>query len=83
MPKPRYKTTNWKQYNQVLINCDSLMFWIDKEAIREWKQGKQNRRGGGILGMRSSEKLSGWLPKVIWLEQALERALWLPQKVNI
>ncbi|MEZ9757580.1 IS5/IS1182 family transposase, partial [Vibrio splendidus] len=33
MSKPRYKTTNWKQYNQPLINCGSLTFWIDEEAI--------------------------------------------------
>ncbi|CAI2322204.1 hypothetical protein IFVP182_C240032 [Vibrio parahaemolyticus] len=45
MPKPRYKTNNWKQYNQALINHSSLLFWIDEEAIREWKQGKQNKRG--------------------------------------
>ena len=45
MSKPRYKTYNWKQYNQALINRGSLTFWIDEEAIREWKQGKQNKRG--------------------------------------
>ncbi|EKF9161622.1 IS5 family transposase [Vibrio cholerae] len=45
MPKPRYKTNNWKQYNQALINRGSLTFWIDEEAISEWKQGKQNKRG--------------------------------------
>ncbi|TQP94061.1 IS5/IS1182 family transposase, partial [Vibrio cholerae] len=28
MPKPRYKTTNWKQYNKALINRGSLTFWI-------------------------------------------------------
>ncbi|MBE4120839.1 IS5/IS1182 family transposase, partial [Vibrio parahaemolyticus] len=33
MPKPRYKITNWKQYNQALINRGSLTFWIDEEAI--------------------------------------------------
>ncbi|MEZ9686987.1 IS5/IS1182 family transposase, partial [Vibrio atlanticus] len=33
MPKPLYKTTNWKQYNQSLINRGSLTFWIDEEAI--------------------------------------------------
>ncbi|RZP95322.1 IS5/IS1182 family transposase, partial [Vibrio vulnificus] len=38
MPKPRYKTTNWKQYNiKALINRGSLTFWIDEEAIRQWK----------------------------------------------
>ncbi|HDL9436217.1 TPA: IS5/IS1182 family transposase, partial [Vibrio cholerae] len=30
MPKPRYKTNNWKQYNQTLINRGSLTFWIDE-----------------------------------------------------
>lgn len=45
MPKPRYKTNNWKQYNQALINRGSLTFWIDEEAIRAWKQDKQNKRG--------------------------------------
>ncbi|HDZ3745667.1 TPA: IS5 family transposase [Vibrio cholerae] len=45
MPKPRYKTTNWKKYNKALINRGSLTFWIDEEAIRQWKQSKQNKRG--------------------------------------
>ncbi|HDY8067389.1 TPA: IS5/IS1182 family transposase, partial [Vibrio vulnificus] len=33
MPKPRYKTTNWKQYNKALISRGSLTFWNDEEAI--------------------------------------------------
>lgn len=45
MAKPRYKTTNWKYYNQALINRSSLTFWIDEEAIRLWKQIKQGKRG--------------------------------------
>lgn len=45
MPKPCYKTTNWKQYNKALINRGSLTFWIDEEAISEWRQSKQNKRG--------------------------------------
>ena len=45
MPKPRYKTTNWKLYNKALINRGSLTFWIDEEAIAEWKQNKQGKRG--------------------------------------
>ncbi len=45
MSKPRYKTTNWKQYSNALINRGSLTFWIDEEAIREWKQSKQDKRG--------------------------------------
>lgn len=46
MPKPRYKTTNWKQYNKALIHPGSLTFWIDKEEIAEWTQSKQGKRGG-------------------------------------
>ncbi len=45
MPKPRDKTTNWTQYNKALINRGSLTFWIDEEAISDWKQGKQSKRG--------------------------------------
>ncbi len=45
MSKPRYKTTNWKQYNKALINRGSLTFWIDEEAIAKWKQNKQGKRG--------------------------------------
>lgn len=45
MPKPRYKTTNWRKYNNSLVNPGSLTFWIDEEAITEWKKSKQNRRG--------------------------------------
>ncbi|WP_153448502.1 IS5 family transposase [Vibrio algicola] len=45
MPKPRYKTKNWKLYNQSLIKRGSLTFWIDEEAIQEWKEAKQGLRG--------------------------------------
>jgi heme-degrading monooxygenase HmoA len=45
MPKPRYKTTNWRKYNNSLVNRGSLTFWIDEEAITKWKQTKQDRRG--------------------------------------
>ncbi|GAL24781.1 mobile element protein [Vibrio variabilis] len=40
MPKPYFKTKNWPQYNNSLINKGSLTFWIDEEAIRDWKQLK-------------------------------------------
>ncbi|PIB12883.1 transposase [Vibrio rotiferianus CAIM 577 = LMG 21460] len=43
MPKPHYKTTNWKQYNKALIDRASLTFWIDEEAIAKCKQNKQGK----------------------------------------
>ncbi len=45
MAKPRYKTTNWKRYNQALINRGSLTFWIDEETVQLWKQIKQGNPG--------------------------------------
>nr|BAX56806.1 transposase [Vibrio parahaemolyticus]BAX57071.1 transposase [Vibrio parahaemolyticus] len=45
MAKPRYKTTNWKHYNQALISRGSLKFLIDEEVIRLWKQMKLSKRG--------------------------------------
>ncbi len=45
MPKPCYKTTNWKQYNKALIKRGTLTFWIDEKTIKEWKQSKQSKRG--------------------------------------
>ncbi|MET2898756.1 IS5 family transposase [Vibrio rotiferianus] len=36
-PKARYKTNNWKEYNQALISRGSITFWIDEEAISSWE----------------------------------------------
>ncbi len=36
MGKSTYRTENWKEYNQALINRGSLTFWIDEEAISGW-----------------------------------------------
>lgn len=40
-----YKAVNVREYNQALINCGSLTFWIDEDAIQLWKQIKQGKRG--------------------------------------
>ncbi len=44
-----YKTTNWKQYNQALINRGSLTFVIDAEAIQLWNQTKPVNSGRSRL----------------------------------
>jgi hypothetical protein len=46
VPKPRYKTTNWKQCNEALINHGSLTFWIDVDAIAQWKAKSEQPRKG-------------------------------------
>jgi heme-degrading monooxygenase HmoA len=31
--------------HKALINLGSLTYWIDEEAIAEWKQNEQGKRG--------------------------------------
>ncbi|CRH32971.1 hypothetical protein BN1183_AO_00230 [Pantoea ananatis] len=32
----KFKITNWPTYNKALINCVSITFWLDDEAIQAW-----------------------------------------------
>ncbi|ANN29700.1 hypothetical protein BST55_23770 [Vibrio vulnificus] len=57
MPKARYKTTNWKQYNPALINRGSLTFWIDEEVIAEWKQSTRLGHGSCDITTLDTRKL--------------------------
>ncbi|PCS22670.1 Mobile element protein [Candidatus Enterovibrio escicola] len=34
--KHKYKISHWKQYNQALVNCGSVTFWIDAASIKAW-----------------------------------------------
>ena len=36
MGKPKHKISNWKQYNQALVQRGSLTIWMDASAIRRW-----------------------------------------------
>ena len=50
MPKPKYRTKNWKQYNQHLIDRGSITFWIDESAIAEWNCSEHHGgRGRGFI----------------------------------
>jgi len=37
-PKPKYRITNWRQYNAALVNRGSLTLWIDEVVIDRWHQ---------------------------------------------
>lgn len=45
--KDQYRTRNWKDYNQSLVNRGSLTFWFEKDAIKKWysteRTGKRGR----------------------------------------
>lgn len=34
--KDQYRTRNWKEYNQSLVNRGSLTFWFEESAIEKW-----------------------------------------------
>ncbi len=34
MEKAKHKISNWKQYNQALVNWGSMIFWIDVATIK-------------------------------------------------
>lgn len=49
MGKAKYKISNWKQYNQALINRGSITFWVDDAAIQSWHCNEQHgKRGRGF-----------------------------------
>jgi hypothetical protein len=43
--KVHYKITNWKTYNQSLINRGSLTLWISDDAETSWYGTKEGRPG--------------------------------------
>lgn len=49
MSKAKYKISNWKQYNQALINRGSITFWVDEAAIQAWHcKEHHGKRGRGF-----------------------------------
>ena len=48
MKKLTYKTKNWQDYNQALINRGRINLWIDETALENWlapkKRGKKRGR---------------------------------------
>jgi hypothetical protein len=41
--KPKYRTTNWKEYNAALKARGSLLIWLDKDMC--WSGSASGRRG--------------------------------------
>ena len=41
------RVRNWAEYNRALIRRGSLTFWVDEQAVREWRDsGSTGPRGG-------------------------------------
>ncbi|BCL73837.1 hypothetical protein TUMSATVNIG1_58230 (plasmid) [Vibrio nigripulchritudo] len=73
MAKLRYKTTNWKHYNQALMNRGSLTFWIDEETISLWKQIKQGNRGRPRLFSDLATTTALMVKRVFSLKPSLDK----------
>jgi hypothetical protein len=43
--KPKYKVTNWPEYNEALRRRGDITIWFSAEAINEWRPAKTGARG--------------------------------------
>lgn len=46
MAKATYKITNWKEYNQALVNRGNLTLWVSEETIAQWYAEKVASKKG-------------------------------------
>jgi transposase len=46
IPKPRYRVTNWPEYDAALIRRGSLTVWMTEEAVEAWHAPATGERGG-------------------------------------
>lgn len=44
--KGTYKITNWRKYNEALVNRGSLTLWLDEEALAGWRHANDEVRRG-------------------------------------
>ena len=35
--KPRYRVTNWRDYNRALVELGSITLWIDQDVLDGWR----------------------------------------------
>jgi hypothetical protein len=42
--KTIYKITNWREYNQALINRGSITLWLSPEIIKAWRPKKRKQK---------------------------------------
>lgn len=44
--KDQYRTRNWKDYNQSLVNRGSLTFWFEENALQKWYSAERTGSPG-------------------------------------
>ena len=43
--KPKYRVTNWNEYEQSIRNRGNLTLWLSSKAIKSWKSTPSGKRG--------------------------------------
>src|SRR6266853_5973687 len=46
IPKPRYRVTNWAEYDAALKRRGSLTVWFTDEAVQAWRAEPRTTPGG-------------------------------------
>ena len=44
--KDKYRTRNWKEYNQSLVNRGSITFWFDENVTEKWYSVERSGKPG-------------------------------------
>jgi hypothetical protein len=60
IPKPRYRVTNWPEYDAALRRRGSLTVWITDEAIAAWRAEPRTTPGGQPSTGCGFPALPGW-----------------------
>ena len=47
--KQTYRTSNWREYNDYLVDRGRISLWLDDEAIKKWSVPKKRKRGRPFL----------------------------------
>ena len=47
--KGTYRTTNWGEYNEHLVNRGKITLWLNDEAMKKWSVPKRKKRGRPFL----------------------------------
>lgn len=47
--KQVYRTSNWSEYNDYLVNRGRITLWLNEEAMKKWSVPKKRKRGRPFL----------------------------------
>lgn len=75
--KPKYRTTNWKTYNEALKTGGSLLIWLDRDM--SWHDSANGNRGRSLNYSKAAIQLSQTIKGLFNL--ALRQAMGMAQSL--